>query len=249
MLLHGWCDDRRTWDPILEQLSRDFRCLAPDMRGHGGTPSPSDHDFSLAALTNDVAALLDHEGIASAVVVGHSYGAVIATSFAVRHPERVRALLSLDQVLDFSGLAGQLAPLGPVIRSAESHMAFRRELLQGQMTEALTGVGRAQVERALEATPVDVACALWAPLFEWNAAELAATTRGLLAALARVPSTIIDSAEIPPYHDAVRALCPDTTLQFLGGGGHYLQHTKTREVAEAIRALAARATAAPDRPA
>ncbi len=74
VLLHAGIVDRRMWADVMPVLARDFRVIAPDLRGYGDTPLP-DGPFIYAA---DVAALLDALGID--VVVPASASRSVVTS-------------------------------------------------------------------------------------------------------------------------------------------------------------------------
>ena len=90
LLLHGTAASREQWAP-LTALARDrFTVLAPDFSGSGRT---SDHGgpVDVADLAAEAVAVLDHAGIGTAHVVGHSLGAVVAAQLAGTHPDRVRS--------------------------------------------------------------------------------------------------------------------------------------------------------------
>lgn len=74
-----------------EMLGDNFDLVAPSRFGYLGTPSPE--DISAAAQADAHAALLDHLGIDTSIVMGVSAGAPSAIELAVRHPQRVRALI------------------------------------------------------------------------------------------------------------------------------------------------------------
>lgn len=74
-----------------EMLGDQFDLIAPSRFGYLGTPVPE--DASIAAQADAHAALLDHLGIADAIVLGVSAGAPSAIELAIRHPGRVRALI------------------------------------------------------------------------------------------------------------------------------------------------------------
>jgi pimeloyl-ACP methyl ester carboxylesterase len=80
------------------RLAARYRVLMYDARGHGlTTRAPSGYD--LKTLSEDLGALLGEAGEgpgAPAVLVGHSYGALTALTFALAHPERVARLLLVD---------------------------------------------------------------------------------------------------------------------------------------------------------
>jgi pimeloyl-ACP methyl ester carboxylesterase len=71
-----------------------FRFLAMDVRNHGETQPLSDPAMlTFSSLADDLAALLDHLGLAQAVIGGVSLGAGIALNFTLRYPARVQALV------------------------------------------------------------------------------------------------------------------------------------------------------------
>jgi 3-oxoadipate enol-lactonase len=91
VLLHSGVTDRRMWDDVVPTLSHSFRVVRPDLRGFGETPMPGEE----YADADDVAALLDELGVASAAVVGSSFGGRVALELAVRHPGRVSSMVLL----------------------------------------------------------------------------------------------------------------------------------------------------------
>jgi pimeloyl-ACP methyl ester carboxylesterase len=72
-------------------VTRD-RVIAYDLRGRGDSDKP-DTGYGLEAHGDDLAHLLDHYGLDRAVVVGHSLGAMIALTFAVKRHDRVSRLV------------------------------------------------------------------------------------------------------------------------------------------------------------
>jgi 3-oxoadipate enol-lactonase len=94
VFLHAFPLDRSMWAPQVGALVRQARCIAPDLRGFGGSaPAPPN---SVDGYADDVAALLDTLAIAPAVVVGLSMGGYIAFAFWRRHRPKVRALVLAD---------------------------------------------------------------------------------------------------------------------------------------------------------
>ena len=92
VLLHAvGCTGLLTWFPAIERLAERFRVITLDQRWHGrGIQS---ENFSLADCADDVAALMDVEGIDEAIVVGYSMGGPIAQLLWRRHPEKVAGLV------------------------------------------------------------------------------------------------------------------------------------------------------------
>lgn len=87
--------DLRMWDDVTAALALAFpgmSFLGFDKRGHGLSATP-DAPWDIADLSDDLTALLDHLGVAQAVIAGCSVGGMIAQDFAARRPERVTALI------------------------------------------------------------------------------------------------------------------------------------------------------------
>jgi 3-oxoadipate enol-lactonase len=73
-------------------LAKAFDLLAYDQRGLGRTDKP-DVAYSMADYADDAAALLDHVGWDNALVVGVSFGGMVAQELVLRHPSRVKRLV------------------------------------------------------------------------------------------------------------------------------------------------------------
>jgi pimeloyl-ACP methyl ester carboxylesterase len=97
LLAHGFGCGVRMWDPQVRSLSRSYRMVTYDARGHGASDAPDDPAaYSPEIAVLDLRALLDHLELRRAVVGGLSMGANVALHFALSHPERVRALVIAD---------------------------------------------------------------------------------------------------------------------------------------------------------
>jgi pimeloyl-ACP methyl ester carboxylesterase len=93
VLLHGLAaSGGLNWFQCFEPLGRHVRVLAVDHRGHG-RGLRTRRRFRLADCADDVAALLEVEGVDRAVAVGYSMGGPISQLLWRRHPERVSGLV------------------------------------------------------------------------------------------------------------------------------------------------------------
>jgi pimeloyl-ACP methyl ester carboxylesterase len=95
LLLHGFPQDSSsTWaavEPLLHQAG--LHTFAFDQRGYGANARPSGRRaYMLGKLVDDVLAMLDAAGLASAHIVGHDWGGVLGWLLAGQHPDRVRSL-------------------------------------------------------------------------------------------------------------------------------------------------------------
>jgi len=90
LLIHGSGGTGASeWKPVLEGLAKNFRVIAPDLRGHGKTLDPRSA-YSFELLANDLAELLRALNIAPAFIAGHSNGGNIALVFTVEHRAMVK---------------------------------------------------------------------------------------------------------------------------------------------------------------
>ncbi len=236
VFLHGWCDGSQSWASTMEAFKSEYRCIAPDMRGHGGSGRPRDLCYSVEALSNDVVALCESLGIAKPVIVGHSFGGMLASVIAGRHPGFARAIVIEDQPLDFRPFSAQMRSMEAVIRGAQSHMPFREQMLGSMMTELMPPESKAMLQSLQESTPPEIGMALWAALFEFTAAEMDTLGDRAMAALAGQPSALIDAQETEGYYATVRAAASEVQISTLGGG-HWVHLEKPVEFRAALRAF------------
>lgn len=80
------------WEPQIEALSRDFRVIAFDQRGHGRSPAPPG-PYSIADLGSDVVALLDTLGLERASYCGLSIGGMAGIWLGAMAPQRIDRLV------------------------------------------------------------------------------------------------------------------------------------------------------------
>jgi|SRR5579875_512974 pimeloyl-ACP methyl ester carboxylesterase len=87
---HSW--GATSW---IERLSRNYRVLALDCRGHGRSERFYEPEaYSLEKVTSDVIALLDHAGCGKAHVLGYSMGGWAALGLAVHYQERLKSVVA-----------------------------------------------------------------------------------------------------------------------------------------------------------
>lgn len=107
IFLHGWVGSWRYWIPAMQTASTSFRAYAVDMWGFG----ESAHETTRYALEQQ-SALLDHflqeMGIGKVALVGHGLGALVALSYAMRHPNVVDRVMAVDVPFDLGAVNTRL---------------------------------------------------------------------------------------------------------------------------------------------
>jgi pimeloyl-ACP methyl ester carboxylesterase len=133
LLLHGLAATALlNWFPAFGPLSRHFRVVALDHRGHGRGIHTSER-FRLADCADDAVALADVLGIERFVAVGYSMGGPIASLLAHRHAERVAGIVLCATARNFTGRGPQrrarvLAPVLSVASRAVPGAMWRASL-------------------------------------------------------------------------------------------------------------------------
>ena len=99
VLLHGKNFSGAYWETTIAPLrERGYRVLVPDQIGFGKSSKPRDHQYTLHALAEYTAGLMEARGVARAHVVGHSMGGLLAARFALSHPSRVQTLTMVNPI-------------------------------------------------------------------------------------------------------------------------------------------------------
>jgi pimeloyl-ACP methyl ester carboxylesterase len=116
LLHHGLASSRRIWDLMIPRLSRRFRVVTFDARGHGVSGKPSS-GYGFETVVADVLAVLRATRLERPIVAGHSWGATVALELAARHPRGVGGAVLVDGgigtlrgTMDWADVKVQLAP-------------------------------------------------------------------------------------------------------------------------------------------
>lgn len=98
LLIHGFTLDTRMWDDQFAELSKSYKVLRFDQRGHGKSSGVrgSDGTAIMFSQSEDVLGVLDAFQIDKAHIVGLSLGGCVAYEFALGHPDRVQTLTVID---------------------------------------------------------------------------------------------------------------------------------------------------------
>ncbi len=95
IFLHGWPEISLIWRAQMEAFSADgWRCVAPDLRGFGGSSAPAPSDaYTNEQVVADMAELHDHLGGKPAIWIGHDWGSVIVGALVAHEPRRSRGVV------------------------------------------------------------------------------------------------------------------------------------------------------------
>lgn len=129
--VHGITSNAYSFGPLADELAGRVDLIAPDLRGRAASGKVGG-PYGLATHADDLVALLDHLGMGQATIVGHSMGGFVAALTAVRHPDRVKAVLLVDGGVSFGSVPPDAdldavleAVIGPAIKRLQ--MTFETE--------------------------------------------------------------------------------------------------------------------------
>lgn len=156
VLVHGAASNHTRWSEFLERttLKHSWDLLRPDMRGNGSSAFRGRLDSGV--WCRDLAEIIEAEGYAQAVLIGHSLGAQIAIGFAARYPPRVSGLVLIDPVFRRAliGRKRWLARAAPLVRFAVwkirawNALGIRRSEIPDRDLRALDKETREALERS-----------------------------------------------------------------------------------------------------
>lgn len=157
VFIHGWSLSKAVWRKQIEIFSADYRVIAYDLRGHGESDRPADVNTFSGRWTHarDIEAILERYHVEScAIVVGWSFGAIVAADAAVHlGPDRICGAAFVAGTPDaatkearsyFGPLLGKTGALrdGPRGAAEEAAIAvfLKESYLHGEWDDALYSV-------------------------------------------------------------------------------------------------------------
>lgn len=231
VFLHPWSGDRSFFAAQVEHFAGSHRCVAIDLKGHGGSDAPAE-GYAMTELADDVAWLCGEVGVSKAVVIGHSMGGIVAVHFAASHPDEVGGVVILDSPLLPPPAFAELVP--PLLEGMRSP-AFRdiTRQFQGQFA------GFQGEERRREEL-LDTLCAgeqhvKVATLDHVFGDDNEAAVRGCTAPVLYVGSGL-GFADLDRLRAAAGGGFTDTTVS---GSGHFIQLEVPDQVNAAIAGFVA----------
>ena len=95
ILLHGYAQNSHMWRPLMKELGKTHRVIAPDLRGFGDTTKAAT-GYDKKSMAQDVHALARSLGIEKAGIAGHDIGLMVAYAYAAQYPAEVERIALLD---------------------------------------------------------------------------------------------------------------------------------------------------------
>lgn len=234
ILLHGYADSWRSFEPMLHRLPRSVRVFALTQRGHGDASRPTvgyaPHDFAM-----DLAAFMDALDLQTAVIAGGSSGGIVARRFALDHPQRVEGLVLMGSPLTLRGKPGVLELWNSIISRMEDPIdpGFVRTFIESQLARR---VPKTFLETMIEES-LKVPARVWKAALEGLLEDRSSEELDRITA----PTLIIcgDRDTIIPLSEQETLLkrIGDSRLLVYRGAGHALYWEEPAHTASDIKAF------------
>ncbi|OFW81372.1 MAG: hypothetical protein A2887_03615 [Alphaproteobacteria bacterium RIFCSPLOWO2_01_FULL_40_26] len=101
LFIHGLGSRGCDWEKQIEFFSKNYRCITPDLRGHGKSQANESDAFDIVTLASDIISLIEDLKIAPAHLVGISLGGMVAFQIAVDEPNLVKSLTIVNALPAF----------------------------------------------------------------------------------------------------------------------------------------------------
>lgn len=187
VLVHGGRDHCRSWDWTARELARDWRVIAPDLRGHGDSAWSPDGDYSIGAMVYDLAQLIHQLKIAPAPIISHSLGGNVSLRYAGLYPESISRICAIEglgpspkmmaqrEAVPFAqrwrtwieekrAAAGRASKRYPSIEAAFARMKTENAYLSDEQARHLTVHGVTQNEDGTYSWKFDNYLRIWSPI-------------------------------------------------------------------------------------
>ena len=96
LLVHGGRDHCRNWDWVARELSKRYRVIAPDLRGHGDSQWITGGTYNMMDYTYDIAQLVHQLELAPLRIVAHSMGGNVSLRYTGLYPDNVEKLVAIE---------------------------------------------------------------------------------------------------------------------------------------------------------
>lgn len=235
VLLNGIAMSIGHWKPIAARLAAaGYRVLSHDMRGQTLSDKPAG-PYSLSLHAADLAALMGSLGIERAHIIGTSYGAEVALTFAVERPSACLSAVSIDGVSEYDEVLRTAVESWKAAALSDPRV-FYRAIMPWNYSDAYLRANRealAKREEAVASLP-----AAWFEAFAALCDSFLAIDLTKDLGKIRCPALALvggkDILKGPEYSRIIARGIPGASYEEIPGAGHAVAIERPDEVAERL---------------
>jgi len=228
VFVHGFACGGSDWDAQSKHLSRRYRTVSVDLRGHGastGTPA----ECSIERYGADIAEVMHALDLPSAVLVGHSMGCRVAIEAALQAPSRTVGVVLVD--------GSQFAPamdavLKGVFATPDGYPTLVETWFRDMFTPRSDAAKVAAVIDRARRFPQAIGEKMLLDLLRYDVVRLPTTLGDLTVPVMAIQSTYSNerrerqsmrAGQTTPYLDMLRARLPSARIEIVEAIGHFPQ--------------------------
>jgi pimeloyl-ACP methyl ester carboxylesterase len=243
IFVHGSWGDANNWALVVPELSKSFRVVTYDRRGHSRSSGTGTREDDV----DDLAALIEHLDMAPAIVAGNSFGAIVTLQLATKRPELFRALIAheppLFDLLEadpqtkplFSSVTERIDGVADVLRAGDAERGAKLF-----METIAFGPGAWDVlPEPVRETFVRNASTWLDEMSDPGWASIDLDALGKFSALTLLSEGNQSTPEFPPVVARLLAAMPAAEHRILEGAGHVPQSTHPDLYIETLKAFLA----------
>lgn len=220
VFVHGMVGHTGFWNAALAACADRRRAIAVDLRGHGNSGASRDAEYAVEDCADDVLAVFEALKLDGVVLVGHSFGALVAIDAATRRPDVVRHLVLVDPPGDFTTVTadvrdGQIAPFLAALDG--DHWRSAVESTFEQALHGSTIAGAAAVRSRLATMPRETMRSMYHSMFAYGAS---AALQRYLAEPGRSVHAILAPPNAWPF--SLHVLVPAIRSTVVPDVGHWI---------------------------
>ncbi|MFV2072809.1 MAG: alpha/beta fold hydrolase [Thermoanaerobaculales bacterium] len=222
VFIHGWMCDQSFWAAQTEALAGKYTVVTLDLAGHGASGMERE-GWPLLAFGADVAAVVEHLGLAQVILVGHSMGGPVILEAARLMPDRVIGLVGVDTLLDadYEWDREQMKSFTAALETdfVATCGAFVSSMFVEESDPAL--IERVQTDMC--SGPPELGITLMRSFVDYDQAA------AMAAVPAAIPLRCINAPTFPANIEGNRAYHQDFDATTIDGVGHFLMMEKPDE--------------------
>ncbi|HLN51447.1 MAG: alpha/beta fold hydrolase [Thermoplasmata archaeon] len=236
LLLHGVGANHTVWNAMIPRLLPGFRVIAPDLRGHGRSPSPPGSAYTFDEHVGDLLRLLDTKSVPAAHFVGLSAGALLALRAGLDRPTRCRSVTMIGGAAYTDAHTRSIAERWAETYAKEGPDRFALRLLKDLYYPDWIEAHMDFADRVRK----EVRDQDFGPATRW-ATEVATFDERARIATLSAPALIIqamDDQVVDASHGRIlRQSIPGSQIRILAQTGHMIPVERPAEAAESIRSF------------